>query len=79
MFQPIIQEDFLDSYYFEYLDNWVHGFNIDWKFNNNISGKPDFEQTEKMRNANVVSIKFCAEISAVCQNIKDFVLQKGIW
>ena len=46
MFQPIIQEDFLDSYYFEYLDNWVHSFNIDWKFNNNISGNPYFEQTE---------------------------------
>ena len=46
MFQPIIQENFLDSYYFEYLDNWVHSFNIDWKFNNNISGNPYFEQTE---------------------------------
>ena len=39
MFQPIIQEDFLDSYYFEYLDNWVHSFDIEWRFNNNISGK----------------------------------------
>ena len=46
MFQPIIQENFLDSYYFEYLDNWVHSFDIEWRFNNNISGKSDFEQTE---------------------------------
>ena len=46
MFQPIIQENFLDSYYFEYLDNWVHSFDIEWRFNNNISGKSDFKQTE---------------------------------
>ena len=45
MFQPIIQEDFLDNYYFEYLDKWIHSFNIDWKFNSNVTGN-HLEQKE---------------------------------
>ena len=38
MFQPIIQEDFLDSYYFQYLDDWIHSFAVEWKFNRNVTG-----------------------------------------
>ena len=37
MFQPIIQENFLDKFYFQYLYDWVHSYAIEWKFNKNVS------------------------------------------
>ena len=37
MFQPIIKENFLDKFYFQYLYDWVHSYAIEWKFNKNVS------------------------------------------
>ena len=48
MFQPIIQEDFLDSYYFEYLDDWIHSFAVEWKFNRNVTGN-HLEKTHEQK------------------------------